>query len=116
MLYMARYYRLQDADRDTSDLLDPEQQWSSEWSGSGDPRRGVSVCATEHALAQYFAARAADCGFDAEFLSGLVLVELTGALSEEDDVDAAEGALLILPTQVVSVHPVPEDMIAAICG
>lgn len=37
------YYRLQDADRDPAELLDPALQWSEPWSGGGDPRRGVSV-------------------------------------------------------------------------
>ncbi len=110
------FYRLQDADTDTADLLDPAKQWSSNWGGGGDPRRGVSVCGTERALELYFAARSADVGYDAEFLSTLVIVEVDGELSDEDDEDAAEGALLVLPTRIVSVRPLDDDMIAAICG
>jgi hypothetical protein len=115
LLYMT-YYRIQDADRDPNELLDPEQQWSSNWGGNGDPRSGISVCGTEHALTRYFAARAIDCGYDAEWMSGLVVVEVDGPLSDEDDEDAADGALLVLPTRIVSVRPLPQDMIAEICG
>lgn len=108
------FYRLQDADRDTAELLDPARQWSENWSNGGDPRRGISVCGSEDDLAGYFAARR-DCGFDEEFLSTLALVELDGPLSDEEDDDAAEGALLILPTRIVSVRPIPADMVATIC-
>lgn len=109
------FYRLQDADRDVAELLDPAHQWSEQWGGNSDPRRGISVCVNEYALADYFVARR-DCGYDEGFLSTLVLVELDGELSDEEDHDAAEGAYLIIPTRVVSVTPVPADMIAAICG
>lgn len=109
------FYRLQDADRDATELLDPAQQWSEQWGGFGDPKRGVSVCGNEDQLADYFAARV-ECGYDADFLATLVIVELDGDLSDEADDDHAEGALLIFPTRIVSVRPVPADMIAAICG
>lgn len=110
------FYRLQDADRDTAELLDPATQWSENWSGGGDPRRGVSVCWSEGTLADYFAKHWAGQDIDAEFLSTIVLVEVDGPLSDEDDEDAADGAYLILPTRIVSVRPVPADMIATICG
>ena|SRR5690242_1271321 len=110
-----RWYRLQDADRDAAELLDPASQWSENWSNGGDPKRGVSVCFTTDRLADYFAARR-DCGFDADFLSTLVLVELEGDESDEQDDDHAEGACLVFPTRIVAVRPVPADMVATICG
>lgn len=109
------FYRLQDADRDTAELLDPTHQWSEQWGGNGDPKQGVSVCGTEWALTDYFAARV-DCGYDADFLATLVVVELDGDLSDEADDDAVEGALLVFPTRIVSVRPLDADMAAAICG
>jgi hypothetical protein len=75
----------------------------------------VSVCGSEQAVVDYFAAHA-DCGYDADFLATLVMVEVTGSLSDEEDEDAAEGALLIIPTKVLSVRPLADDEIAAICG
>lgn len=111
---MVTWYRLQDADRDPRELLDPAHQWSCDWGGSGDPRRGVSVCGTEDMLARYFAAHA-DAGFDPEFLATLVLVEVEGDLSDEDDQDADQGAYVVIPTRVVSVGPVPADMVTTIC-
>lgn len=110
------YYRLQDADPDPAELLDPDHQWSSDWSDITDPRRGVSVCATPYALGLYFSARAASCDYDADFLATLVMVEVEATLSDEDDLDAAEGALLVIPTSIVSATPLDDDMIAAICG
>lgn len=108
------YYRLQDADRDPAELLDPAHQWSCSWSGVEDPRQGVSVCATTYSLTSYFATRALDCGYDVGFLSTLVMVEVEGELAEEEDLDAAEGALLVLPTRVVSAEPLTGDMITDI--
>jgi hypothetical protein len=113
---MRTYYRLQDADRDPAELLDPDHQWSSDWSDINDPRQGVSVCATPYALTSYFAARAESCDYDADFLSTLVMVEVEAILAEEEDQDAAEGALLVIPTRIVSATPLDDDMIAAICG
>lgn len=110
------FYRLQDADRDAAELLDPAQQWSQNWGGGGDPRRGISVCGTQDALADYFAAHWAGMDIDADFVASLVLVELDGPLSDEDDEDAAEGALLILATRIVRVGPVPAGMAATICA
>lgn len=109
------YYRIQDADRDPATLLDPAHQWSTNWSGSSDPRRGVSVCAAEQLVIDYFARRAAEgIGYDATFLAGLVMVELEGDPSGEEDDDAAEGAELIIPTEIVSVRPLTTDEIAEI--
>lgn len=109
------FYRLQDADRDAAELLDPAQQWSSDWSGGGDPRHGVSVCWSEGTLISYFATRAAQgIGYDADFLGTLVVVELDGDASDEEDQDAAEGAELVLPTRIVDVRPLTDDEIAEI--
>lgn len=110
------FYRLQDADRDATELLDPAKQWSENWSGGGDPRHGISVCGTEDALADYFAKHWAGQDIDEDFLATIVLVEVAGPLSDEEDEDAADGAYLILPTSIASVRPVPADMIATICG
>jgi hypothetical protein len=108
------FYRLQDADRDAAELLDPAHQWSEPW-GGGDPRRGVSVCWSTDRLTDYFQHHArGGIGYDEDFLSTLVLVELDGAPSDEEDEDAHRGAELIIPTRIVSVVPLPADMIAEI--
>lgn len=109
------YYRIQDADRDATELLDPAHHWSEQWSGAGDPRRGVSVCGTEHQLIAYFARRAADgIGYDADFLAEMVIVTLDGEPADETDDDAAEGAELIIPAAIVDVRPLTADEIAEI--
>ena len=109
------FYRIQDADRDAADLLDVDNHWSHNWSGTGDPRHGVSVCGAESLLIGYFARRAADgIGYDADFLADMVIVELDGSLSDEQDDDAVEGAELIIPTRVISVRPLTADEIAEI--
>lgn len=63
-----------------------------------DVRRGVSVCASLDDLRAYLAQR--------EWSRDCVVLELEGELSEDEDHDAAGGALLILPTRIVAVHPV----------
>lgn len=109
------FYRLQDADRDATELLDPAHHWSCNWGGGGDPRHGVSVCWNEQLVIDYFARRAADgIGYDADFLAAMVIVELDGDPSDEEDEDAAEGAELIIPTRIISVRPLTADEIAEI--
>lgn len=66
-----------------------------------DVRRGVSVCADLDDLRAYFADRGANWRGD-------VVVELEGELSDDDDWDAGAGALLVLPTRIVSVRPAEE--------
>lgn len=110
-----RWYRLQDADRDATTLLDPTHHWSSNWGGTGDPRHGVSVCGTEQHVIDYFAHHAAQgIGYDTDFLAEMVIVELAGDLSDEQDEDAHRGAHLIIPTEVVSVRPLTDAEIAEI--
>ncbi len=109
------FYRIQDADTDTALLLDPATQWSENWGGGGDPKHGVSVCGTENGVLDYFATRAAQgIGYDADFLACMVMVEVDGPYGEDEDDDAAEGALLILPERVLSVRPLDADDIATI--
>ena len=139
-----RYYRIQEAEDDWADILDPAGWVSTLWAGEGwlpcpkcggtgtvtvypsdDPedwherdcrkcggtgqlddstRRGVSVCASLEDLYLYF------CGRHAE-LTDRWVVELEGRESEEEDWDAADGAVLIYPTKVVSVTPLdPEEI------
>ena len=101
-----RYYRIQTADRDVADLLDPEQQWSYSWCDEErEPRHGVSVCDSIEALATYLA----QCGIpygDGEW----VVVEVEGTFSRDEDEDAHLGALLVHPTAIVSVSPMGEGM------
>jgi rRNA maturation protein Nop10 len=71
--------------------------------GSGcidDPaRRGVSVFPDEDGLYRYMLKREGRLGDRA-------LVVLAGELSDDEDVDADEGALLVRPTEVVEVRDV----------
>lgn len=104
-------FRIQPADRDAADLLDESKwqsrNWHDEWS---EPRHGVSVCEDIEALIEYF--RVAGGYVDED----MVLVTLEGYRSDDQDEDHESGAILICPTRIVSVVPVPADIIARIDG
>ena len=76
--------------------------------GTGDViglrRRGVSVFPTLGGLYRYLVER------DFDF-SDSVIVELEGELGDEPDLDAESGALLLLPTEVVTRHPVDHERV-----
>ncbi|HEX2084326.1 MAG TPA: hypothetical protein VHF89_01475 [Solirubrobacteraceae bacterium] len=65
-------------------------------------RRGVSVFPDEDGLYRYMVEH------DADF-EGCVVVELEGRESEDEDFDADEGALLVIPTKIVDSRPVDKD-------
>ncbi len=65
-------------------------------------RRGVSVFPDEEGLYRYMLERGAD-------VEGCVVVELEGHQSEDEDFDADEGALLVIPTRIVETRPVDEN-------
>jgi hypothetical protein len=67
-----------------------------------DVRRGVSCCRSIDDLRSYFADRGAD-------LTGDQLITLDGELSDDDDYDADDGAVLVLPSRIVSVVAAPTD-------
>jgi len=61
-------------------------------------RAGVSSFPTVQGLRRYLRERDAD-------LSGDVFVELEGELSEDRDLDADEGAILIFPSRILDRLP-----------
>jgi len=66
-------------------------------------RRGVSAFPTLAGLYRYLAEREVD-------LEGSVVVELEAELSDDRDLDADAGALLVVPTRIVARHEVePAD-------
>jgi rRNA maturation protein Nop10 len=67
-------------------------------------RRGISVFPDEDGLYRYMLKREGR-------LEGRALVVLAGELSEDEDVDADEGALLVRPTEVVEVRDVDRDCV-----
>lgn len=83
------WYRVQDATRDVTDLLDPELQVSHSWlpGGAEDDaetnRRGVSVCDSIENLILYLAGPGEGIGYG----DGWVIVELTGVLSEDEPLE-----------------------------
>jgi hypothetical protein len=70
-------------------------------------RRGIAVFPSRAGLYRYLAERDANVG-------DRVMVELEGELSEDGDLDADAGALLLHPTRVVAVQPFDEQLIASI--
>lgn len=86
-------YRIQAANRDLADLLDPEQQYSFPMSQAEEIiRRGVSGCETLSDLAAYVASHAIEAPFP-------VLVRVTGPLSGDTPCDEADGEVLVLPAR-----------------
>lgn len=67
-------------------------------------RRGVAVFPIREGLYRYLAER------DAE-LRGKVVVELEGRLSDERDLDADAGALLVHPERIVGVEPLDAELV-----
>jgi len=80
--------------------------------GSGEihrtRRHGVAVFPSREGLYRYLAWKN-----DAD-VDGKVVVELVGKLSDDCDLDADHGALLVFPDRVVSVEPLDEDLIESI--
>jgi len=70
-------------------------------------RRGVAVFPAREGLYRYLAER------DAE-VHGKVVVELEGRLSDERDLDADAGALLVHPERIVGIEPLDAELVAAI--
>jgi hypothetical protein len=82
--------------------------------GSGEihrtQRRGVAVFPSREGLYRYLAWKS-----DAS-TEGKVVVELAGKLSDDCDLDADHGALLVLPERVLSVERLDPQVVAAIRG
>jgi hypothetical protein len=80
--------------------------------GSGEihrtRRRGIAVFPAREGLYRYLAWKN-----DAR-LGGKVVVELAGELSEDRDLDADHGALLIHPDELVSVEPLDAEVVASV--
>jgi hypothetical protein len=68
-------------------------------------RSGVSVFPSLAGLYRYLVER------DFDF-SDKVIVELEAELSDEPDLDADSGALLVHPTEVITAHPIDGERVA----
>lgn len=91
-------YRMQDAGRPLSDLLDPEQQYSFPMSGEDeDVRHGVSGCLTLGDLAAYIACHAIEADMP-------VIVVIEGPESEDVPVDGDHGEVLLLPVRAERIE------------
>ena len=64
----------------------------------GKPRRGVSVFPTAEALYHYLLSKGAE-------LEDSVVVELEAEAADDVDFDADQGALLVIPTALISTSP-----------
>ena len=96
-------YRIQQPEHPLSLLLDPETQLSTNWCDDTDVRSGVSACQSVEDLAAYFAqvgiALTADC----------LLVAMECEWADDDDMDEALGAVLVIPTAIISAEQVPDS-------
>jgi len=73
-------------------------------------RRGLAVFPSREGLYRYLAWKN-DAGIE-----GKVVVELAGELSEDLDLDADHGALLVFPERLLSVEPLDPAVVNAIRG
>jgi hypothetical protein len=71
-------------------------------------RHGLAVFHSREGLYRYLAWKS-DAGIE-----GRVVVELAGELSEDLDLDADHGALLVFPERLVSVEPLDPEVVNAI--
>lgn len=110
------YFRIQSADRDVTDLLDPGYQFSRTWNAGGRTVEGISTCASLDDLAMYLAqgeSGAIRAALDAR-PDQWVIVEV-----EADPIDGAAPVdpvfeILVRPTRIVAVTPCGDDFMAAI--
>ena len=81
--------------------------------GSGDitrtKRRGISVFPSRAGLYRYLVENGGD-------LAGAEIVELAGDHSDDVDLDADYGALLVHPTRIVSRFPIDAERIEELRG
>ena len=95
-------YRIQQPEHKIEWLLDPEFQFSTSWYAESDIRVGVSACASVEDLATYFAQSGVPLG------EGCQLVAMECDWADDDDLDAALGAILVIPTAIVSAEPITD--------
>lgn len=70
-------------------------------------RAGIAVFPAREGLYRYLAEKGAN-------VEGRIVVELEGRLSDERELDADAGALLLLPERIVAAVPLDTRLIAAI--
>ncbi len=123
------FHRIHWGHQDPADILRPERQRSTVWIGGADiecqhcggsgwdpedrdydcpacagrqqititDQHGVSACRSIDDLMDYMQTRDGD-------IAGNWLVTFEGELADETDVDAAHGAVLTIPTRIISVE------------
>lgn len=102
---MGVYFRIQTADRDTSELLEPAEQHSRAWQKEELVQDGVSACESREELAYYLATKGAGIPYGT---GDWVVVELDGQRLMADGHDADCGEVLIRPTHIRSVVPMDD--------
>lgn len=103
------YFRIQAADRDVTELLDPEHV-SYSWDSEDVSDHGTSTCETVEALAAYIAQTGIPFG-----IGDWVIVEVAGDNLGRGR-DGHMGEYLIAVNEIVSVRPFDDefyDMIGA---
>lgn len=96
-------YRIQQGYHDIDLLLDPECQYSTNWCNEDDIRHGISACWSVEALAEYFAQSGIPLDDDCR------LVAMECELADDTDTDAHLGAILVIPTRIVSANLITDD-------
>ena len=99
------FYRIQANTFPVTDILEPENQLSISWTNTEDVRHGISACQSREELATYIS----QTGIT--WSDSWVLVEFDGYYADEEDEDAAMGAVLTIPTEILSVESIEDSFI-----
>lgn len=97
-------YRVQAADRNAQELLDPDMCFTIDWN-NGSEQEGISVCYSLDDLAEYLATKGECIPVEADTW---VIVKLSG---DELDETGHDDEMLLRPDEIHSVTPVTQDWI-----
>jgi hypothetical protein len=96
------YYRIDAPGFEITDYLKPEFQFSSTQDES-DIRHGKSAFSNLDSLLRYWATTGLPCSI----YHRLTIME--GHLSDDDDMDADLGAVLVIPTAIISCETLADE-------
>lgn len=94
---METFFRIQPTNR--PDILNPQNHTSYSWNDQGDDERarpGISAMRSRESLAEYLATVGMPFEEDWE------LLEIEGHYADDEDEDADLGAVLVIPTAIIS--------------
>jgi hypothetical protein len=107
------FFRIQLADRNPSDLLDPDNHYSAAYNGNAQlTRHGVSACESLEDLAEYLiSGNAGAFASVAEAPYRWSIIEMEGHESDDPRGAVDPGEVLVIPTRIVRVTEAGQDFV-----